>query len=116
MSQQINLYNPALAPKVQVLSARRLVMGLAAVMVVCLLVWVAAGVDAARLARAERTQAAQLAQLQAEMTALAQQVAARKPSVQLQGDLQNLEALLAACPSTCARSRARLPKACGSPA
>ena len=96
MSQQINLYNPALAPKVQVLSGHRLVIVLAGVMVVCLLVWIAAGVDAARLARAERTQAAQLAQLQAEMTALAQQVAARKPSAQLQGELQNLEALLAA--------------------
>jgi Tfp pilus assembly protein PilN len=96
VSQQINLYNPALAPKVQVLSGRRLVIALAGVVVVCLLVWVAAEVDADRLARAERTQAAQLAQLQAEMTALAQRVAARKPSAQLQADLQNLEALRAA--------------------
>ncbi len=32
MSQQINLYNPALAPKVEVLSGRRLVIALAGVM------------------------------------------------------------------------------------
>jgi hypothetical protein len=96
VSQQINLYNPALAPKVQVLSGRRLVLALAAAIAGCLLVWGVAGMDAARLARAERVQAAQLAQLQAEMTSLTQQVAARKPSAQLQGELQNLEALLSA--------------------
>jgi cell division protein FtsB len=94
VSQQVNLYNPALAPKVQLLSGRRLVFALAAVIAGCLVVWGAAGVDAARLARAERAQATRLAQLQAEVTSMTQQVAVRKPSTQLQADLQNLEALL----------------------
>jgi hypothetical protein len=96
MSQQINLYNPALAPKVQLLTGHRLVIALAAAIAGCLMVWGAVGVDAARLARAERVQAAQLAQRQAEVTSMTQQVAVRKPSAQLQADLKNLEALLSA--------------------
>jgi hypothetical protein len=96
MSQQINLYNPALEPKVEVLSGRRTVIALAALSAICGLLWGLAGMDAARLTRAERVQAAQLAQLQAEMTALTQQIAERKPSAQLQDDLRNLEALLSA--------------------
>jgi hypothetical protein len=96
VSQQINLYNPALAPKVQLLSGQRLVLGLAAVLVACLLISAAVGMDAARLTRAERAQAARLAQLQSEVTALTQQVAGRKPSGELQAELQKLEALLAA--------------------
>jgi Tfp pilus assembly protein PilN len=96
VSQQINLYNPALAPKVQLLSGRRLVLALAAVLAVCLLISVAVGMDAARLTSAERMQAARLAQLQSEVTALTQQVAGRKPSADLQADLQKLDALLAA--------------------
>src|SRR5262245_33509375 len=96
MSQQINLYNPALEPKVQVLSGHRLVIALAAVVAICGLLWGLAGMDAARLARAEQVQAAQLAQLQAQMTALTQQIAERKPSAQLQEELRNFEALLTA--------------------
>jgi hypothetical protein len=96
VSQQINLYNPALAPKVQLLSGRRLVLGLAAAFAACVVIWAAVGADAARLAGAERAQAARLAQLQGEVTALSQQVAGRKPSGELQAELQNLEALLAA--------------------
>jgi hypothetical protein len=96
VSQQINLYNPALAPKVQLLSGRRLVLGLAAVLALCVLISVVVGMDAARLTSAERMQAAQLGQLQSEVTALTQQVAGRKPSGELQAELQNLEALLAA--------------------
>jgi PAS domain-containing protein len=94
MSQQINLYNPALEPKVQVLSGRRMVAALAAVSALCVLLWALAAMEAGRLARAELAQAAQLAQLQGEMTALAQQVAGRKPSAQLQEELRNFEALL----------------------
>jgi hypothetical protein len=77
VSQQINLYNPALAPKVQLLSGRRLVLGLVAALAACLVIWGAAGTNAARMAGAERAQAARLAQLQAEVTALTQQVAGR---------------------------------------
>ena len=96
MSQQINLYNPALEPRVQILSGRRMVVALAAFGATCGLLWGLAGMDAARLAHAERAQAAQLAQIQAEMTTLTQQVTGRKPSAQLQEELRNLEALLGA--------------------
>ena len=96
MSQQINLYNPALEPRVQILSGRRMVAALAAFGVACGLLWGLAGMDAARLARAERAQAAQLAQIQAEMTTLTQQVTGRKPSAQLQEELHSVEALLGA--------------------
>ena len=94
MSQQINLYNPALQPKVEILSGRRMAVALAAFAVACGLLWALAGLDAARLARAESAQGAQLARIQAEMTALTQQVTGRKPSAQLQEELRNLEALL----------------------
>jgi Tfp pilus assembly protein PilN len=96
MSQQINLYNPALAPKVELLSGSRMLVALAAVVAVCLLAWGVAAGDAARLARQERVQAARLAQLQGEVTSMTQQVAARKPSAELQAELDHLAALLGA--------------------
>ena len=96
MSQQINLYNPALAPKVELLSGSRMLLALAAVAAVSLLAWGMVGGDAARLARQERAQATRLAQLQAEVTSMTQQVAVRKPSAQLQADLDHLVALLGA--------------------
>ncbi len=96
MSQQINLYNPALAPKVEVLSGSRMLLALVAVVAVCLLVWGVAAGDAARLAKQERAQAARLARLKGEVTSMTQQVAVRKPSAQLEADLDSLVALLSA--------------------
>jgi hypothetical protein len=96
MSQQINLYNPALEPKVELLNGSRMLLALAAVVAVCLLAWGVAAGDAARLAKQERTQAARLVQLQGEVTSLTQQLAVRKPSAQLQADLDALAALLGA--------------------
>lgn len=96
MSQQINLYNPALAPKVQLLTGLRLVFALGLVIAVCVLIWGVVAVDASRATGQEHAQATRLALLQGEVTSLSQQLAGRKPSPQLQSDLGSLEALLAA--------------------
>jgi hypothetical protein len=96
VSQQVNLYNPALAPKVEILSGRAVLLGLLGVFIVGLLGFAAAALEAARVAAQEAQQAGQLALLQTELTQLSQQAAARHPSPQLQEELSNLEVLLAA--------------------
>ena len=96
MSQQVNLYNPALAPKVELFSGRSVLLGLLGVLIVGLLGFGVAAFEARRIAAQEAQQAGQLALLQAEVTQLGQQVAARRPNPQLQEELTNLEALLAA--------------------
>lgn len=95
MTREINLYNPALAPKVELFSGRALLGALAAVLGLSLAAWLAVGIQAARAARHENAQAAQLAQLQAEVTRLAQQSAKRKPDPALQDEVARSEALLA---------------------
>jgi hypothetical protein len=96
MSQEINLLNPALAPKVELFQGRTMLAGLGAVLLLCVLAPVLVGVDAARLARLERDQKARLTQLNNDVTRLGQEVAARKPSAKLQEEMAALDALLAA--------------------
>jgi hypothetical protein len=96
MSQDINLVNPALAPKVELFQGRTVLAGLGAVLALCVLASLAAGWDAARLARHEQEQTAQLTQLNNDVTRLGQEVAARKPSATLREEMTNLDALLAA--------------------
>lgn len=94
MAQQVNLYNAALAPKVEVFSGRSVLLALLGVLAVSLAAWSALGVDTARAVAREAEQAARLAQLQSDVTRLAQQLAARKPDAQLQQELASLDALL----------------------
>ncbi len=96
MTQQINLYNPALAPKVELLSGHFVLLAVAGVLVLALTASMLATFDASRTAEREAVQAARLTQLQGEVTHLAQELAARKPDPRLQEELGNLEALLAA--------------------
>jgi hypothetical protein len=96
MSQQINLYNPALAPKVDLLAGRSVLIGLGGVLALALFAWALAAVLGRGSAAREQEQSAKLAGVQAEVARLAQQVAARKPDPALQQELANLEALLAA--------------------
>jgi hypothetical protein len=96
VSQQINLYNPALAPKVDLFSGRSVLLGLAGVLVLSLLAWTLAALQARGVAAHEQQQSARLAGLQAEVARLAQQVAARKPDPALRRELDSLEALLSA--------------------
>ena len=96
MSQQINLYNPALAPKVELFSGQSVLLGLAVIFGLSALAWALVAHDLSRIAAREQVQAAQLLKVQGEVTSLAQQVAARKPSAQLETELANLDALLGA--------------------
>jgi hypothetical protein len=96
VSQQINLYNPALAPKVDLFSGRAVLLGLAGVLALSLLTGVLTGLQARRVEARAQEQSARLAGLQAEVARLAQQVAARKPDPALQRELDALETFLAA--------------------
>lgn len=96
MNQEINLYNPALAPKVELFSGRAALLCLAGVLVASLAAWALAGMQAARGTILEAVQAVQLAQTQAEVTRLAQEAARRKPDAAVREELAQVEALLAA--------------------
>ena len=96
MIREINLYNPALAPKVELFSGAAVLFALAGVLTLSLLAWTGAGMQAAGAALRESAQATQLAQAQAEVTRLAQQAAQRKPDAAVREDLARIDALLAA--------------------
>jgi hypothetical protein len=96
MSQEINLLNPALAPKVQLFQGASVLTGLGALLLLCLMASLAVGWDTRRLAAREREQSARLAQLNTDVTRMGQEVAGRKPSVKLQNEMAALDALLAA--------------------
>jgi len=95
VSQQINLYNPALLPPADVFSGQALVLALSGVLGLSLLVYGWAAWDASRLTAEQQAQQAQLATLQTDITRLAQQSAVRKPSPQLTAELESVESLLA---------------------
>ena len=95
MSQQINLYNQALLPKVDVFSGRTVLLALGGIALLSLLIYGWAGWDASHLAQEEQQGQAQLNTLQGEVTRLAREVAGRRPSSQLTAELESLDALLA---------------------
>ena len=95
MTQQINLYNPLLLPKADVLSGRMLLIAIGAVLSIAILLTAWTSWNASSLAAEERQADAALNQVRAEIAALSQQVAARQPNSQLAAELHNLEALLA---------------------
>ncbi|GAB2182617.1 hypothetical protein DLREEDagrD3_28400 [Denitratisoma sp. agr-D3] len=96
MSQQINLYDPALRPRRDLLSGRNLV--LAATVIVALTIVAAALADVWRNARqAEARQAAeQLQAAQARVEQLAQRAANLKPDPALQAEIDRVGAQVAA--------------------
>lgn len=95
MSQQINLYNQALLPKVDVFSGRMVLLAFGGILLLSLLFYAWSAWDAGRLAREDQQQTQRLSALQSDITRLAQAVGARKPSPQLTAELESLEALLA---------------------
>jgi hypothetical protein len=95
MSQQINLYNQALLPKADVFSGRMVLLALVGILVLALLTYGWSAWDASRLAHAQQQQEVQLTALQTDVTRLAAEVAARKPTAQLTAELDSLDALLA---------------------
>lgn len=94
MTQQINLYNPSLAPKAQLITGRSVLIGLVAVIGLSVLTWALVSADLARGAAREREQAARLLELQGAVSSLSQQLAARKPSAALEAEMARLEGLL----------------------
>ena len=96
MSQQINLYNLALLPKPDFFSGRTILITLSTLCIVLLLANAATAYLAARASAREQLSSSRLAQIQAEITRLSQELSARKPSPQLSAEMESLDALLAA--------------------
>jgi len=95
VSQQINLYNPALIPKPDLLSGRIILITLSTLCIALLLAYGATAYMASRAAALEQLSSSRLAQMQSEITRLTQEVSGRKPSPQLNAELESLDALLA---------------------
>jgi len=95
VTQQINLYNPGLLPQVDPFSGRVVLLTLGGILLLSLLVYGWSAWDAARLADEQLRQQGELTALQSDITRLAQESAARKPSSQLTAELESIEALLA---------------------
>jgi hypothetical protein len=95
MSQQINLYNPALLPRVDVFAGRVVLLALAGILLLALLAYGWATWDDARLTREKQRQEGELATAQSDIARLAQEVAARKASPQLTAELESMDAMLA---------------------
>ncbi len=95
MTQQINLYNPALLPQVDAFSGRVVLLALGGTLLLSLLAYTWSAWDATRLAGDQQRQQGQLSALQSDVTRLAQESAGRKPNPQLAAELESIEALLA---------------------
>jgi hypothetical protein len=95
VTQQINLYNPALLPQVDPFSGRVVLLALGGILLLSLLAYTWSSWDAARLAGEQQRQQGDLTALQSDITRLAQESAGRKPSPQLTAELESIEALLA---------------------
>lgn len=95
MTQQINLYNPALLPQVDSFSGRVVLVGLGAIVLLSILAYAWLAWDTGRLAGQLQRQQGELGALQSDITRLAQESARHKPSPQLTAELQSIEGLLA---------------------
>lgn len=95
MSQQVNLYNPALLPKADIFSGRVVLLSLLALVGFALLGFAWSGWRASALTQEAQAGEVQLASLRNEIAGLSQQVAARKPTPKLAAELASMDALLA---------------------
>ena len=95
MSQQVNLYNPALLPQADVFGGRAVLLGLAGTLGLALLTHGWATWDDARLTREQQRQEGALVAAQSDIARLAQDVAAHKASAQLTAELESMDAMLA---------------------
>ena len=94
MSQQINLYNPALLPKPDVFTGRTILVTLSSLTMALLAAYGITAYLAARAVALEQLTSGRLAQLQLDITQLSQQVSGRKPSAQLTAELADLDTSL----------------------
>jgi hypothetical protein len=95
VTQQVNLYNPALVPKADLFSGRMVLLDLAAVLLLSLVGVAWSSLRAANTAQEEQQVEERLAALRTGITNLSQQVAAHRASAQLSVELASLDALLA---------------------
>jgi hypothetical protein len=95
VSQQINLYNPALIPKPDPLSGRVILLALCSLCLSLTIAYAVSGWLAARAASREALSAATLAQIQSEITRLSQELSIRKPNAELTAELASLDRVLA---------------------
>lgn len=94
MSQQINLYNPVLAPTVERLSARLTLRAMVACAVCAVVAGLLAHVESGRIARLSTSQDAQLATVQDDATRMAREAAARKPDSAVLAELESVQSLV----------------------
>ncbi len=95
MSQQVNLYNPALLPKPDFFTGKPILISLSALCITLVLAYAWAAWLASRAVAREQLSSSRLAQTQADITRLTQEVSGRKPSPQLTTELESIESLLA---------------------
>jgi hypothetical protein len=95
VSQQINLYNPALLPKPDPFSGKMILITLSTLCVTLVLAYGVTAWLSSRAVALEQLSSGRLAQVQAEITRLSQEVTGRKASPQLTAELESLDALLA---------------------
>jgi len=94
VTQQVNLYNPALAPTVERVSGRLALRAMAALCLCALTAAVAARFESARIVGLAAQQDAKLTALQGEVTRMASEAAARKPDAAVVAEFDSLQALV----------------------
>jgi hypothetical protein len=95
VSQQINLYNPGLLPKPDFFTGKPILITLSALSLTLVLAYGWTAWLASRAVAREQLSSGSLAQTQAEITRLSQEVSGRKPSAQLAAELEGIDSLLA---------------------
>jgi len=94
MSQQINLYNPALLPSVDAFAGRTALLGLGGILLFSAVIYGWVFWNDAALAAEHQRQQVQLTLLQSDIARLAQDMAGRKASPQLTAELESMDAML----------------------
>lgn len=94
MSQQINLFNLALAPRVEHATGRRCLLAMLAVALLTGAIAFAAQYAGARAERLAAQQQAQLAAVHAEAARLTREAGERKPDPEVFAELQSLQAMI----------------------
>jgi hypothetical protein len=94
MSQQVNLYNPALLPKPDPFSGRMILITLSTLCIALLAAYALTAYLASRAVALEQLSSGRLTQIQSDISRLSQEMSSRKPAAQLTTELENLDAQL----------------------
>lgn len=96
MSQQINLFNPALLPRRELFSARNVAFGAGLSLLLVIVGALIGNILAQRSQQEFDTTQAEMKSIQERVTAIAQQAASQKPSPALQAELSHAQSLMVA--------------------